>query len=255
MTVWVAMAAYNEGPRLPPLLARWEAVSVSPARSLRYVVVDDGSTDATAEVLTAFAVDHPLHVITHSPNEGLGSSLRDVLRFVADHGGDDDVVVTMDADNTQPPELLPVMLERMEATGCDVVIASRYRAGARVVGLGPLRRAMSLGARVAFQLAFPIAGVRDYTCGFRLYRVAIIKRAFEVYRAQFCDRPGFECTADILLRLAKLGATFQEVPMTLDYAAKRSSSNMRIGRTIRKTLSLMLHRRFERSLFRSSNQT
>lgn len=249
MTVWVAMAAYNEGPRLPPLLARWEAVSIGPRR---YVVVDDGSTDATADVLRAFAVDHPLHVITHSPNQGLGASLRDVLRFVADHGDHDDVVVTMDADNTQPPELLPVMLERMETAGCDVVIASRYRAGAQVVGLGLLRRAMSFGARVAFQLAFPIAGVRDYTCGFRLCRVAIIKQAFEVYGARFCDRPGFECTADILLRLAKLGATFQEVPMVLNYAAKRSFSSMRIGRTVRKTLGLMLNRRFERSPLRSS---
>ena len=254
MTVWVAMAAYNEGPRLPPLLARWEAVSVGAGRSCRYVVVDDGSTDETADVLQAFAADQPLDVITHSPNQGLGSSLRDLLRFVADHGGGDDVVVTMDADNTQPPELLPAMLERMATTGCDVVIASRYRAGAQVVGLGLLRRAMSFGARVAFQLAFPIAGVRDYTCGFRLCRVAVIKRAFEVYGTQFCDRPGFECTADILLRLAKLGATFSEVPMVLDYAAKRSSSNMRVGRTVRQTLGLMLKRRFEGGRLGSSNR-
>jgi len=254
MTVWIAMPAYNEGPRLPTLLDRWEAVSPGFERSRRYVVVDDGSTDATANVLKAFAADHPLDVITHSPNQGLGVSLRDLLRFVADRAGDNDVIVTMDADNTQPPELLPTMLERLETTGCDVVIASRYRPGARVDGLALLRRAMSFGARLAFQLAFPITGVRDYTCGHRLYRASIIKRAFDVYGVRFCDRPGFECTADILLRIARLGATFQEVPLALDYAAKRSSSHMRVGHTVRQTLALMLHRRFERQPRQASEQ-
>ena len=246
MTVWVAMAAYNEGPRLPPLLARWEAVSIGPTRSRRYVVVDDGSTDATADVLKAFAVDHPLHVITHSLNQGLGSSLRDVLRFVADHGGDEDVVVTMDADNTQPPELLPVMLERMETTGCDVVIASRYQTGSQCHGLSGLRRFMSFGARVLFRLAHPIPEVRDYTCGYRLYRVAILRRAFEAYAERFCDRHGFECTADVLLRLARIGAAFGEVPMVLHYGEKSGASSMRVGRTVWRTLSLMLARRFEK---------
>ncbi len=247
MTLWIAMPAYNEAPRLPALLARWETVTAELGGERCYVVVDDGSRDDTPEILRAFAKDKPVEIITHDPNEGLGASLRDALRYTADHAAPDDCVVMMDADNTQPPELLPEMIRRMESTDCDVVIASRYRRGAEVTGLSAWRRFMSFGARLLFQAIFPIANVRDYTCGFRLYRVATIKRAFVVFGDKFCDRRGFECTADIILRLAKLGARFEEVGMVLDYAAKEGDSSMHVGRTVRKTLELMLSRRFERA--------
>ncbi len=247
MTIWIALPAYNEAPRLPALLDRWAAVMNAQDQPHQYVIVDDGSSDETPDILRKFAVEHPLEITTHRPNQGLGASLRDGLKHVSENGERDDVVVMMDADNTQPPELLPAMLERMATTRCDVVIASRYRSGADVVGLSALRRFMSFGARVLFQTVFPIRGVRDYTCGFRLYRVSMIHRAFAAYGKRFCDRNGFECTADILLRLAKLGATFEEVGMVLQYGAKEGDSSMRVGRTVRKTLELMLTRRFERA--------
>ena len=127
MTIWVAMAAYNEGPRLPVLLQRWASVLAELGLPHKYVIVDDGSEDATASILKGFAADLPATVITHHPNQGLGRSLRDALKHVADHGARGDVVVTMDADNTHPPELLPRMLEQLEQSACDVIIASRYR--------------------------------------------------------------------------------------------------------------------------------
>lgn len=247
MTVWIAMPAYNEGPRLPALLARWVDVMDRVRFPHCYVIVDDGSSDNTAEILEAFASRERAEIITHRPNQGLGASLRDALRVVADRGQADDVVVMMDADNTQPPELFSLMMERMETNECDVVIASRYRPGAQVLGLSSLRRFMSFGARVLFRLVFPISGVRDYTCGYRLYRVGLIQRAFNAYGPRFCERVGFECTVDILLRLAKLGARCREVPMVLLYGEKEGASNMRVGRTVRKTLELMLTRRFERA--------
>lgn len=246
MTVWVAMPAYNEAPRLPALLARWAAVLQETGHAFRLVVVDDGSTDDTAIVLRNFADEHPLEIVTHDANRGLGASLRDCLLFVVTHGADGDVVATMDADNTQPPELLPQMMQRLESNRCDVVIASRYQTGSQCHGLSGLRRFMSFGARVLFRLAHPIPDVRDYTCGYRLYRVAILRRAFEAYGERFCDRHGFECTADVLLRLARIGAAFGEVPMVLHYGEKSGASSMRVGRTVWRTLSLMLARRFEK---------
>lgn len=245
MTIWVAMPAYNEAPRLPALLGRWTKVLADPAQPHRYVVVDDGSADETPQILNEFAATQPLHIITHAMNQGLGASLRDALRFVAEHANDEDVLVTMDADNTHPPELLGEMLARLEGANCDVVIASRFAAGARMEGVSLFRRLMSIGARMLFQIVFPIRGVRDYTCGFRLYRVGVIKQAFDRLGKRFCDRPGFDCTADILLRLAKLGATFREIPLLLQYASKRTESRMRVAHTVISTLTLMLKRRIE----------
>ncbi len=246
MTIWVAMPAFNEAPRLPSLLGRWIAVLDALDRRHRFVIVDDGSADDTPRILSSFAANHPVEIITHAENRGLGASVRDAMRFVAVQGGDEDVLVMMDADGTQPPELFPEMLSRLEESRSDVVIASRYRAGARVEGLSAFRRLMSFGARVLFQAVFPIRGVRDYTCGYRAYRVAVIRWAFAEYGERFCDRPGFDCTADVLLRLAKLGACFEEVPMELQYAAKAESSRMRVGATVLRTMGLMIRRRLSR---------
>ena len=243
MTIWVAMPAFNEAPRLPSLLDRWEQVRGDMGHPYRFVLVDDGSGDDTPRILRSFAASHPVDVITHTQNQGLGASIRDAMRFVADHGRDEDVLVMMDADGTQPPELFPEMLSRLSGSGCDVVIASRYRRGARVEGLSAMRRLMSLGARVLFGIVFPIPGARDYTCGYRLYRVALIRRAFAELGDRFCSRRGFECTADVLLSLSKLGARFEEVALDLSYADKAGHSRMRVGVTVLRTAGLVIRRR------------
>jgi len=247
MTVWVAMPAYNEAPRLPALLDRWVHVLNGLVDDFRFVVVNDGSTDTTASILSDFSASHPLHVITHATNVGLGLSLRDAFRFASDNGQRDDVLVTMDADNTQPPELFPTMLAHLEGDDVDVVIASRYADGGQTTGLSPVRTCLSSAASTLFRLAFPIDGVRDYTCGYRAYRLGIIQLAFDRYGHRFCDRTGFECTADVLLRLANLSARFKEVGMQLDYTVKSGASHMRVGRTMCTTLGLMIRRRLERA--------
>jgi len=106
---------------------------------------------------------------------GLGETIRDALELAARKADPEDVVVTMDADNTHPVELIPEMVPRL-LEGYDVVIASRYRTGASVVGLSGFRRLMSFGARLIYQAVFPIRGVRDYTCGFRAYRAGFSRR-------------------------------------------------------------------------------
>ena len=48
-----------------------------------------------------------------------------------------------------------------------------------------------------FQTVFPIAGVRDYTCGFRAYRAGVLQNALRIYGTQFFDQQGFQCMVDI----------------------------------------------------------
>ena len=130
--------------------------------------------------------------------------------------------------------------------GADVVIASRYRSGSRVVGLSLWRRFMSLGARILFQTVFPILGVRDYTCGYRAYRARLLRQAFALYGDRFIEHAGFQCMADILLKLSRFNPVFREVPMILRYDRKGGASKMQVGTTVVNTLELVLQRRFER---------
>ena len=240
MTVWVALPVYNEAPRVPRLLARWDRVLRELGQPYAFVLVDDGSQDGSAEALSAFAADRDdVTVITHAQNQGLGATLRDGIEHVASVGAPDVVLVMMDGDDTHPPESFPGMLSVLEA-GHDLVIASRFRAGATIEGLSLQRRVLSQSARVLFQLLHRIPGVRDYTCGYRAYRLALIQRALAEHGPRLIEREGFDCTADLLLKLARLGARCAEVPLHLDYRAKAGASHMQVRRTIRRTLGLFL---------------
>jgi dolichol-phosphate mannosyltransferase len=85
-----------------------------------------------------------IDLIRHPRNLGLGETIQDALYRATELAAPDDVVVTMDADNTHSPELIPGMVAAL-AGGCDVVIASRFRPGSKVLGLNGFRRLMSHG--------------------------------------------------------------------------------------------------------------
>ena len=177
MTVFLTLPAFNEAEALPLLLGAFCAEMEKCGATGRVVIVDDGSVDETVRVIRQWSGRVPIELVRHEKNLGLGETIRDGLRRAAELAAPDDAIVTMDADNTHSPSQIPRMLALI-AEGHDVVIASRYRPGSRVVGLGPFRVLMSHGARVLFQLCLPIPGVRDYTCGFRAYRASVIQKAW-----------------------------------------------------------------------------
>ncbi len=245
--VVVVLPAYNEEANLAPLLDGIATSLAEEGLAYETVVVDDGSTDGTAAVAEWYAARMPLRLLRHAANQGLGPTMRDALRVALARCGENDVVVAMDADNSHLPGLIGAMV-RAVREGNDVVIASRYRPGAHVRGVPFLRRTLSRVAAWLFRLAFPIAGVRDYTCGYRAYRAGLLRRAWECYGEQLLSEAGFQCTVDLLLKLARLGAICREVPVVLRYDQKQGASKMRVGRTVWKTLALMLRRRLERTL-------
>lgn len=243
----MALPAYNEEKGLPPLLTGLEKVFEQLSQmgyKHSYVIVDDGSADNTLEIMKEQAEKLPITIVVHEVNKGLGPTIRDALKKASELAEDNDIIFAMDADNTHPADLMIPMVEKIEE-GNDIVIASRYRPGAKVVGLTWFRRLMSFGARILFQIIFPISGVRDYTCGYRAYRANALKKAFEVYGDKFVEHQGFQSMADILLRLSYLKVKMTEVPMILRYDLKGGESSMRVGSTVLNTLKLLAKRRFE----------
>ena len=228
MKVILALPAYNEEMGLAAILPEFGGQMDAHRLEHAAVVVDDGSTDRTVMVVRDRAT-----IIQHEVNQGLGRTIEAALRHACDLSRPGDVIVTMDADNTHPVSLIPRMLARIE-DGYDVVIASRYRPGARVVGLSCVRHLMSYGARFLYQVLCPITGVRDYTCGFRAYRADVLKRAFS--NGPVVTERGFASMAEILLRLRKLGSRISEVPVVLRYDQKDGASKNRLGATVLATL-------------------
>jgi dolichol-phosphate mannosyltransferase len=240
--VIVTLPAYNEERTLPLLLDRIRESMEENAIDYRVIVVNDGSTDATASAVDKLVGRMPLERIDHEGNRGLGETIRTGLLRALEQAEDRDILVTMDSDNTHTPGLIARMVRGIRE-GNDVVIASRFRPGARIRGVPLYRRLLSTAGSWVFRIAFPTPGVRDFTCGFRAYRVALLRRAFATYGPGFVAETGFSCMVDILLKLRRLDAIMSEVPLILRYDLKFGVSKMMVLRTIADTLRLLVSRR------------
>jgi dolichol-phosphate mannosyltransferase len=241
VTLWFFLPAYDEEENLPPLLrdlaatlGRWPD-----APTLKVVVVDDGSRDATVDAALSVP-ELDVTLIRHGINRGLGAAMRTGIEHVLAHGAPDDLLATMDADHTHPPELLPRMVDEA-ARGADLVIASRFQPGASVHGLDALRRFVSVAASGVLRVIFP--GARDYTCGYRLYRLSLLAWGRRRYGREFLNQRGFSVMVDLLLKLRRRARRIAEVPLTLRYDRKRGVSKMKLARTAWTTL-LLIGRRF-----------
>ena len=242
--IHVVLPAYNEAENIGPLLA---AIKTSMKNAglpdYRVLVVNDGSTDGTLAVLERLKSDLPLDVLDNGTNMGLAETLKRGLVAAAEQAADDDIIVTMDADNSHTPALIRRMVFAVQE-GNDVVIASRFRYGARVKGVACHRELLSLGASLLFRAVFPIDGVKDFTCGYRAYRAALLKRAFaELGPSVLISERGFSCMVDILLKIREYNPIITEVPLVLRYDLKQGQSKMKVLRTVGDTLRLMARRR------------
>jgi len=244
-TLRIVLPAYNEADNLPALLRGLQQAMEDSGFSYEIILVDDGSRDRTGAIAEEWAGALPLRLLRHPVNQGLGATLRDGLQAALERAAASDVIITMDADDTQVPGLIPRMLQMIDE-GYDVVIASRYQPGARVYGVSALRRLMSRGASLLMRSVLPIRGVRDFTCGYRAYRADVLRRAADRYGAQLVDQAGFQCMVDLLLKLRPMEPIIGEVPMLLRYDRKGGESKMRVGRTAGDTLLLLIRRRFGR---------
>jgi dolichol-phosphate mannosyltransferase len=204
----------------------------------RVLVVDDGSSDATVEVTLAAARRLPVDVVRHERNRGLAAAIRTGIAEACRRADDGDVVVTMDADNSHPPELVSLMLDQIEA-GHDIVIASRFAPGGREEGVPWRRRMLSRAAALVFRCCCPIPGVRDYTTGFRAYRSALLKQLWRKHGDRFIEATAFSVMTEILLKARRTEPRIAEVPLVLRYDLKEGRSKMRLARTLRDYAALL----------------
>jgi len=240
--LWILLPAFEEEENLPDLLSNLaKTMRTWPDGAPPYcvLVVDDGSADGTAEAARR-ATGLELEVLVHEVNQGLGAAMRTGIEHVLEHGAAEDLLIALDADNTHPTNLMPLMVEKAQA-GADIVIASRYEPGAEIHGLDTFRIFVSWGASWLLRVMFPCA--RDYTCGYRCYRVALLRWGAARYGADFLNQKGFSVMVDLLLKLRRKASRIEEVPLILRYDLKRGASKMNVASTAGTTLRL-LGRRF-----------
>ena len=223
----VLLPAYNEEKSLPELLPKISDALRATSGGYRIIVCDDGSKDGTANLLARYAGELPVEVIHHKINRGLGETARDLFECAAETCAPEDVIIRMDCDDTHEPDVIRHMVAKI-GEGYDVVIASRFQKGGGQVGVSAYRAFISRAANLFMKIFFPIKNIREYSCGFRAYRAAIIQEAIRRYGNNFIQLKGlgFTGTLEKLVKLDLIGARFAEVPFVLRYDQKKSPSKM-----------------------------
>lgn len=254
--ITLALPAYNEAASIRELIDQAAQVLQTLGIAWEIIVVDDGSADDTAAIVTKATADYPqVRLVQHPKNRGLGPAIMTCILSSLELGNEaDHLVVTMDADVTHPPATIPSMIERANQ-GADFIIASRYQPGSEQHGVPPFRVFMSWGARLLFKWFLAVPGVRDYTCGFRAIRASVLQAAIDRFGEDgLITRSGFACTDEILVKLATLRPRIEEVPFILRYDLKQGVSKINLGVTIWETLKLLMAHRRQLKRFTKQNQ-
>lgn len=221
--------AYNEAENIPNLMA-----DLAPrARELgaRIIFVDDGSKDGTYEAIQEHRDGLHLAVVRHPVNRGLGTAINSGLRAALGESQDGDAIVTLEADNTSDLDDLPAMLGKFNA-GADVVLASVYAPGGRIVGVAPWRLAASKAVSNTFRYAGGLKEIHTLSSLYRVYRAGTLRRAAETYGWLLVREPGFAANVELLLKLYNAGAKVAEVPTVNDWSRRLGVSKMNLKPTV-----------------------
>jgi glycosyltransferase involved in cell wall biosynthesis len=206
----VVMPCYNERYTIREVLRRVDAVAIDK----EIIVVDDGSTDGTRELLAGLGHRYPnMRVLLHARNQGKGAAIRTGFRE-----SQGEFVLVQDADLEYSPSDYPALLAPLLSGQADVVFGSRFMAGPRRVHLFwhmIANRVLTLLSSLATNF-----NLTDMETGYKVFRGDIIRDI-----PLRSNRFGFE--PEVTAKVARLGCRLYEVPIS--YSGRDYAEGKKIG--------------------------
>ncbi|HJN23611.1 MAG TPA: glycosyltransferase [Rhodospirillales bacterium] len=203
----------------------------------RFIMVDDGSTDGTAERTRELAGNLDFTLLHHQTNQGPGRAFATGFAHLAGNLRDDDWVATMEGDNTSCHKLIRQMFTRSKE-GYDVILASPYMYGGGITNTQTYRWFLSYMANVFVKEMLGISGIMTMSSFFRLYRGRALRSLQNRHGPGIVERAGFESMVEMLVKMVYLKIAISEVPMVLDTTLRAGKSKMNVIKTIMGYLSL-----------------
>lgn len=215
----IVIPAFNEAGRIPATLRSVVDCIRKQGWSAEVIVVDDGSTDSTAQVVRDFAADAPeVRLIQNPGNRGKGYSVRaGMLQALGE------VAMFTDADLSAPMEEAEGLFAAI-ADGADIAIGSRWLDRGRQTHRQPLYRQFfgrCFNAVTRFVMGLHFA---DTQCGFKAFTRAAAQTVFQL---QTIERWGFD--PEILFIALKRGYRIQEVPVSWAHDERTRMSYLKDG--------------------------
>ncbi|QDT37116.1 glycosyltransferase family 2 protein [Stratiformator vulcanicus] len=207
--VLTALPVYNEQQHIPVVLREVQR------NSCDVLVIDDGSTDGTEELLKS----HPgIRVVRHEQNSGYGAALSTAFRYAADEGYD--TLVTIDCDGQHEPKLIPELANAVWRTESgkpfDMISGSRYLHAFEGDSAPPVER-RDINRKITCVLNEHLGlGLTDAFCGFKAYRV-------EALASLDIDDPGYAMPLQVWVQAAAAKWRIREFAVPLIYLDEKRS--------------------------------
>jgi dolichyl-phosphate beta-glucosyltransferase len=199
----VVIPAFNEEKRIAPTLASIHDYLGKNAERFEIIVVDDGSSDKTAEVVSAVGAEkESIRLLSDPGNRGKGFAVR---KGILEASGD--LILMTDSDLSTPIEEVEKFLPWIEQ-GYDIVMGSRALKESDLIRKQPLYR-QSMGKFFNLLVrTIVLGGFHDTQCGFKMFRSGPAKKIFSSLKTE-----GFAFDVEAILRAKKIGCRIKEVPV------------------------------------------
>ncbi len=212
--VLVCPVAFNEKIKLQNVIERFLK---SRTRSLvDYLIVDDGSTDGTTEMITSYG-SRGVATIKHEQRRGVGAAIRTAIRYAEKNAYD--IIVIMAGNDKDNPEEIPELLHPISSEGMDFVQGSRYKGKVGTGGDMPFYRKIATRMHPWLMSFFTGVRITDSTNGFRAFRLAILKDERIDLDQPWLDT--YELEPYLMFKAIKGGHKFTEVFVTKIYPPKK----------------------------------
>ena len=214
VTLCVAVPIFNERDTLLEIVRQVRAATLPEGVAREIILVDDGSTDGTSDLLRAEVEGHfpDVRVLYHARNQGKGAAI--ITAIAAAEG---DYLVVQDADLEYDPNEFGILLAPMLRGDADVVYGSRF--SGKIAGMKGANRLANRILTVAANLLFPGSGITDEATCYKMFRLPVLRSfPLRAQRFDFCP----EVTAKVLKR----GIRIHEVP--IHYRARTNEQGKKI---------------------------